>query len=124
SAVHAHVVLAGDIWYLRDAGSRNGTWQGGERVLDDAPIASGARIRIGAVSLYFVAASIAAPPRRRRRTTQPVGPTAVRVQVPGGDNVRELVCRVRKKLAAVGGGGLVQSKPNVGYRIAAPIYAA
>ena len=43
---------------------------------------------------------------------------------PGGDNVRELVCRVRKKLAAVGGDGLVQSKPNVGYRFAAEIRAA
>ncbi len=43
---------------------------------------------------------------------------------PGGDNVRELVCRVRKKLAAVGGEGLVQSKPNVGYRFAAEIRAA
>jgi DNA-binding response OmpR family regulator len=43
---------------------------------------------------------------------------------PGGDNVRELVCRVRKKLASIGGAGVVQSKPNVGYRIATEAHAA
>ncbi|HTJ44252.1 MAG TPA: helix-turn-helix domain-containing protein [Kofleriaceae bacterium] len=43
---------------------------------------------------------------------------------PSGENVRELVCRVRRKLASVGGDGVVQSKPHVGYRIAALVRAA
>jgi DNA-binding response OmpR family regulator len=35
-----------------------------------------------------------------------------------GDNVRELVARVRRKLAKVGLKGLIESKPRTGYRLA------
>ncbi len=186
SGVHAYVARQDGAWYVGDADSRNGTWVDGVRVVSTAALAHGARLRVGAVTLYFVASAIEVRAPRARRTTQPIGPSSVRVGAielatrgaggilrgpggtalltarelelvrtlaarrmesidpewayvgsrelagalgfrsiePGGDNVRELVCRLRKKLASVGGGGLVESKPNVGYRIAAEVMAA
>jgi hypothetical protein len=192
SGVHAHLARGGGGggWTVSDGDSRNGTSVDGVRVAINVPIASGARLRFGVVSMYFVAGVVAARPRRARRTTQPIAPASVRVDhasgaielaargaggvargpagsveltarelelvrtlaarrmesadpewayvasrelagalgfrsiEPGGDNVRELVCRVRKKLAMVGGEGVVQSKPNVGYRIGGEVRAA
>ena len=58
SRLHAELTLRENTWYLRDRGSRNGTF------LDDQPISSARRlshgsiVRFGSVSFYFVLANL------------------------------------------------------------------
>ena len=47
SSIHAVVTRRGDIWYLRDLDSRNGTWLDGVRVATEQPLSEGSRIRFG-----------------------------------------------------------------------------
>src|SRR5437588_8943112 len=61
SSVHAYVGCAGGVWYAEDADSRNGTRVDGVPVTTPRPIADGARIELGAVTLTFHPAP-AAPP--------------------------------------------------------------
>lgn len=50
SRIHAHVVPQGDVYYLTDAGSTNGTFVGGTKV-DRYPLLEGDRIQLGATSV-------------------------------------------------------------------------
>jgi DNA-binding NtrC family response regulator len=52
SRAHATVEPSGTGWKLRDLGSKSGTFLDGVKV-NDAPLASGSRIRIGATELVF-----------------------------------------------------------------------
>ncbi len=53
SSAHAKIQLREGIWILVDLGSTNGTFVDGERVSEEAPVAPGAVIRFGEVSLVF-----------------------------------------------------------------------
>jgi hypothetical protein len=55
---HAEVVRTPDGMVLRDAGSMNGTYVGGERV-DEHPLATGDEVQIGRFKLIFVGAATA-----------------------------------------------------------------
>lgn len=48
SAEHAELVRRGDDWYVRDLGSRNGTWLDGTRVEGERRVRPGSRLRFGA----------------------------------------------------------------------------
>lgn len=47
SALHAALIRRPDGWYVRDLGSRNGTWMDGAPVASEQPLADGVRIRFG-----------------------------------------------------------------------------
>ncbi len=53
SSQHAKLTRREGVWILTDLGSTNGTLVDGERVTDDVPIAPGAFVRFGDVSLVF-----------------------------------------------------------------------
>jgi pSer/pThr/pTyr-binding forkhead associated (FHA) protein len=53
SSAHAKIQLREGIWILVDLGSTNGTFVDGDQVSGEAPIAPGALIRFGEVSLVF-----------------------------------------------------------------------
>lgn len=51
---HAHVLLDGDEWSMRDLGSANGTFSD-ERLIDaTTPIKDGDRVRFGHIAFYFI----------------------------------------------------------------------
>ena len=54
SAVHAQVSRHGAEWFLRDVGSRNGTWVNGAQIVVPHALRDGDRLRLGAVELRFV----------------------------------------------------------------------
>lgn len=49
SRLHAVLALRGDELFVRDAGSRNGTWSGERRVRGETPVPPGTRLRFGGV---------------------------------------------------------------------------
>jgi pSer/pThr/pTyr-binding forkhead associated (FHA) protein len=53
STSHAKLQRREGVWVLVDLESTNGTWVDGERVKDDVPLAPGAVVRFGDVSLVF-----------------------------------------------------------------------
>ncbi len=53
SSAHAKIQLREGIWMLADIGSTNGSFVDGERVEDEAPLAPGAIIRFGDLSVIF-----------------------------------------------------------------------
>lgn len=52
SRVHAVVVQDQGAWYIRDAGSRNGTLVNDQKI-DDAVLADGHRVRVGSTEFEF-----------------------------------------------------------------------
>ncbi|HEY0077613.1 MAG TPA: SpoIIE family protein phosphatase [Pyrinomonadaceae bacterium] len=53
SRVHAEVRREGDMYYLQDLGSANGTFMNGVRVSDPIPLAPGTRIQIGETEIEY-----------------------------------------------------------------------
>lgn len=70
SASHASLLLKGDVWYLTDLRSANGTYVDGYRIAGERPLSSGCTVRMGKVEMIF-------RPARGGATvgngTQPVG---------------------------------------------------
>jgi Nif-specific regulatory protein len=52
SRVHALVVYEDDAWWVRDAGSRNGTFVNGQKV-DEARLIDGCRVKVGSTEFAF-----------------------------------------------------------------------
>jgi len=52
SRIHARLVREGDEWWLRDAGSRNGTLVNGQKI-DEARLVDGSRVRLGSTEFVF-----------------------------------------------------------------------
>lgn len=69
SANHATLLRKGTSWFVVDLRSANGTFVDGSRVAGEREVASGARIKLGAVELVFrsVDASGDAPVERKRK---------------------------------------------------------
>lgn len=101
---HAEMVYRQGTWWIRDRGSRNGTWVNGEKV-GEVAVSDGDRIRIGGVDLLFRAgddplATLQEPPREQ-------------VQMP------PLSSREREVLAWVASGATdVQISRALGIRVA------
>ena len=53
SAVHAVLERLGPHWFLRDVGSRNGTWVNGERLVGERILQPGDEIRMGDTRLVY-----------------------------------------------------------------------
>jgi pSer/pThr/pTyr-binding forkhead associated (FHA) protein len=51
---HAHLILDGDEWAMRDLGSANGTWFEDRLVEETTPLKNKDRIRFGHIAFYFV----------------------------------------------------------------------
>jgi pSer/pThr/pTyr-binding forkhead associated (FHA) protein len=51
SAVHAIVLLRDGRWWVRDAGSTNGTVLNGSNVVDESPLRDGDELQVGGVRL-------------------------------------------------------------------------
>jgi Nif-specific regulatory protein len=52
SRVHATVVHQDDNWWIRDSGSRNGTYVNGQKI-DEARLTNGTRVKVGTTVLVF-----------------------------------------------------------------------
>ncbi|MDB4963926.1 MAG: domain containing protein [Myxococcales bacterium] len=67
---HAHIVLDGDEWAMRDLGSANGTWFEDRLVEETTPIKDKDRIRFGHIAFYFIldVAQLPAPKLGRTMT--------------------------------------------------------
>lgn len=52
SRVHAVIVANGDLWWVRDAGSRNGTYLNNQKI-DEARLVEGARLKIGSCEFVY-----------------------------------------------------------------------
>lgn len=70
SYIHAQLVRQGDDSYVRDLGSRNGTFVNGERISTPHRLANGDRIKLGDTVLVY--RSGPTPKQRRGATPQPV----------------------------------------------------
>jgi NADPH-dependent 2,4-dienoyl-CoA reductase/sulfur reductase-like enzyme/pSer/pThr/pTyr-binding forkhead associated (FHA) protein len=86
SSLHAQITRYADAWYLRDAGSRNGTWVNGALVTVPRALRPGDRLRLGASELVFRGpetdarrGSVAPPP--------PDTPAGPRLEIRGGRGV-------------------------------------
>lgn len=70
SLTHATLLRKGNVWYVLDLGSANGTWVDGSRASGERAISSGVRLRTGGVEMVFRAYSDgleeSAPPPVRR----------------------------------------------------------
>lgn len=91
SLVHARIVRDLGRWTVEDAGSRNGTYVDNERVTS-AVLATGAKIRVGDIVLYFVDQVL--PPLPRPEGPGRTAPTrrdqlvfSARLLTPAGMNV-------------------------------------
>lgn len=78
SSLHAQLLRHDDAWFLRDAGSRNGTWVNDALVTLPYPLRDGDRIRVGTTDLVFHSAT--SPPRPARGAQPNTEPMAF---VPG-----------------------------------------
>jgi len=52
SRVHAVIVCSDDLWWVRDAGSRNGTYLNDQKI-DEARLVEGARLRVGSSEFTY-----------------------------------------------------------------------
>lgn len=50
---HAEMTPDGQVWYVRDLGSQNGTWVNGARIVDRVRLRSGDQVRTGATLFVF-----------------------------------------------------------------------
>ena len=110
SARHATIMRKGDRWYIRDVGSRNGTFVNGHRIQNDAPLDDTDHVALGpkgpVVELRLVAdttpdgivtdAAVPAamrpvnPPRATAGGTPPRESTTQRIRVEVGRQTRRL----------------------------------
>jgi pSer/pThr/pTyr-binding forkhead associated (FHA) protein len=83
ASLHAQIERHGDALYLRDAGSRTGTWVNGRLLTAAHPLADGDRVQIGPAALVFAAPSL------RRKLPLEVAPTAAELclEVRSGQSV-------------------------------------
>lgn len=69
SRIHAIVVWHDDVWWIRDAGSRNGTYVNGQKI-DEAQLADGHEVRVGSTVFCFHQSAGAEPALSDTATTQ------------------------------------------------------
>lgn len=65
---HAHVILDGDVWEMRDLGSANGTYSDDRLIDQPTPIKDKDKVRFGHIAFYFIEDVSRLPPPRVGRT--------------------------------------------------------
>jgi hypothetical protein len=100
SREHAELAHAGAAWTVRDLGSRNGTFVDGVRCQGAVALPPRARLKVGDVALWFLAAVVAEPPRRPLMATGDAGSGLMRYQLVHRDT--ELCVVVGDDVAAAG----------------------
>jgi len=106
SSLHAELVREGDVWFLIDRGSRNGTTVDDQKV-QRTQLRTGARVRFGEIGFYFWTPAL--PPGERPTGAGRTAPTrrdqivfGVKVSTPAGQTV-ELSQRIDGGIARIGG---------------------
>jgi pSer/pThr/pTyr-binding forkhead associated (FHA) protein len=61
ASLHAQVERHGGVLYLRDAGSRTGTWVNGRSLTQAHALSDGDQVRVGPADILFVASSLRRP---------------------------------------------------------------
>jgi NADPH-dependent 2,4-dienoyl-CoA reductase/sulfur reductase-like enzyme/pSer/pThr/pTyr-binding forkhead associated (FHA) protein len=89
SPLHAQITLHDASFYLRDAGSRGGTWVNGALVTVPHLLHEGDRLRLGAVELVFRGpGEDAASPAAAVKTPEPHGPPVLEIRAGAGVGLR------------------------------------
>jgi predicted component of type VI protein secretion system len=73
SRIHCAIVQVNNKYFIRDLGSMNGVWCGGERVLRDLKLENGLEISIGDLRYVFIDSAVA--PRSAAPVVQAAGQT-------------------------------------------------
>lgn len=145
SARHALIVQKGDRWYVRDVGSRNGTFVNGHRIHDDSAlhdtdhialgpkgpvmevrlVADGTPVGVVADAAVPTSMRPVNPPRATAQTTPPRDSTTQRVRVEVGRQTRRLRLMSGGLVVAlvVVGGGLTYNNWRREQRRAAEVAA-
>jgi DNA-binding NtrC family response regulator len=116
SGVHLELTRDGERVHMRDAGSTNGTWLGGHRIVD-AVLAPGAEVVVGGTTLRFDIDGAAAPAARSELTS-------FGALVGESDSMRELFATL-ERISAKNLSVLVQGETGTGKEeVARAIHAA
>jgi hypothetical protein len=120
---HAHVLLDGDEWSMRDLGSANGTFSDDRLIDTTTPIKDRDRVRFGHIAFYFIQDITQLPaPKLGRTMTATIKPLDRSMQMPppptfpaGDPNEEEErtdvglpTLRFRMHEPTGGGGGLIE----------------
>ena len=121
---HAHVLLDGDEWSMRDLGSANGTFSDDRLIAATTPIKDRDRVRFGHIAFYFIKDITQLPaPKLGRTMTATIKPLDRQMPIPpaptfgspsGNDDEEERTdvglptLRFRMHEPTGGGGGLIE----------------
>jgi phosphoserine phosphatase RsbU/P len=102
---HAQVVREGNVFYVEDLGSGNGTFLNGKRIAGRTPLKSDDRLKLGPILLRFETESA---PRKRQIPAEP----ALNVEIGGDDTATTIV----ESSEVSGGYGGLEVRPEAKLR--------
>ena len=102
---HAQVVREGNVFYVEDLGSGNGTYLNGKRIAGRTPLRSDDRLKLGPILLRF---ETGAPSRKRQMPAEP----ALNVEIGGDDTATTIV----ESSEVSGGYGGLEVRPEAKLR--------
>jgi serine phosphatase RsbU (regulator of sigma subunit) len=102
---HAQVVREGNVFYVEDLGSGNGTFLNGKRIAGRTPLKSDDRLKLGPILLRF---ETGAPSRKRQMPDEP----ALNVEIGGDDTATTIV----ESSEVSGGYGGLEVRPEAKLR--------
>jgi serine phosphatase RsbU (regulator of sigma subunit) len=102
---HAQVVREGNVFYVEDLGSGNGTYLNGKRIAGRTPLRSDDRLKLGPILLRF---ETGAPSRKREMPAEP----ALNVEIGGDDTATTIV----ESSEVSGGYGGLEVRPEAKLR--------
>ncbi len=102
---HAQVIREGNVFYVEDLGSGNGTYLNGKRIAGRTPLRSDDRLKLGPILLRF---ETGAPSRKRQMPDEP----ALNVEIGGDDTATTIV----ESSEVSGGYGGLEVRPEAKLR--------
>ncbi|HEX4069664.1 MAG TPA: FHA domain-containing protein, partial [Planctomycetaceae bacterium] len=102
---HAQVIREGNVFYVEDLGSGNGTYLNGKRIAGRTPLRSDDRLKLGPILLRF---ETGAPSRKRQMPAEP----ALNVEIGGDDTATTIV----ESSEVSGGYGGLEVRPEAKLR--------
>jgi phosphoserine phosphatase RsbU/P len=102
---HAQVVREGNVFYVEDLGSGNGTYLNGKRIAGRTPLRADDRLKLGPILLRF---ETGAPSRKRQMPAEP----ALNVEIGGDDTATTIV----ESSEVSGGYGGLEVRPEAKLR--------